>query len=132
MASGKASAISRPIPASMEPCPGKQKAMGRFISDSFPCERCASSWIDSRALWPNRTRSVSRHPPVRSPFDQTGAPGEACTHPGHEHQRAVLEPALGLRVREGERNRAGRRVAVAVDVDDHLLPRDPKLLGGVV
>src|SRR5438270_7306370 len=104
IASGKASAISRPIPASREPCPGKQKAMGPLISI----------------------------PPVRRPFDQTRPPREARAHTGHEHERALLKAPLRLRVRQSERNRAGRRVSVTFDVDHDFLLRNPQLLGGWV
>src|SRR5439155_22331884 len=71
-------------------------------------------------------------PRVVRPFDQRRAPREAGAHPGHQHELARFQPSVLHRVGKRKWDRPGRRVAVAVDVHDHLLPRDAELLGRVI
>src|SRR3954447_24423096 len=104
MASGEASAMSRPIPTSSEPWPGNMKAI--LLIAQPPVEGL-------------------RH--LLRPFDQSGAPREPGSHSGHQHQLAGPEPAVRGGVRKRERNRARGRVPVTVDVDDDLFVRDPEL-----
>ena len=66
------------------------------------------------------------------PLHQRRAPGEARAHAGHQHQVSFLEPPVRLRVRQGQRDRAGGSIAVPVDVNDHSLPRDAQLLRRVI
>src|SRR5512144_2634908 len=101
-AAGKASAISRPMPSSSDPCPGKQNA--------------------------TLLMSLS---PVR-PFDESRAPGEARAHAGEQYQLAGLQPSICARIRERERDGPGRCVAVAIDVHDGLLGGDTELSRRVV
>src|ERR671937_3187747 len=103
IAAGKASAIARPMPLANDPCPWKQNAIFALRARAFI-----------------------------APFDQTRPPREARTHPGHQHEPALREAPVGLRVGERERDRSRRRVAVAVDVDHDLLPRNAELVGGML
>src|SRR5581483_5676134 len=107
MAAGTASAISRPMPGSSEPCPGKQKA----------------------------TLLIAIPPSCRNPFcpfEEARAPGEAGAHAGHQYELALLQSPVGGRVRQCERNRSRRCVAKAVDVDHDAILRDAEPLDGMV
>ena len=66
------------------------------------------------------------------PFDQRGAPREACAHARQQHQLARFEPPVVGRVGQRERNRAGRGVPVPFDVDHGLLLGNPELAHSVI
>jgi len=84
MASGNASANSRPIPCSSDPWPGKQNAILPMVSISLAAAvRCGS------------------------PLDQARAPREPGAHARHEDERSLRQPSLCRCVREGERDRGG-------------------------
>src|SRR5262245_57340005 len=103
IASGTASATSLPMPGASEPCPGKQNATLLTTSPS----------------------------PFR-PLHERGAPRQARTHPGHQYELTVPQPAVGAGIRERERDRARRRVSISVHIDHDLLHGDAELSGSVV
>src|SRR5262249_57887229 len=100
---GTAWAMSKPIPASIDPWPGKQNAI-----------------------------LLTRLVHLLRPANDRRTPCQACSHPCHQHELSRSEPSVLRRVGEGERDRAGGSIAVSVNVDHNLLRRNAELLGCVV
>src|SRR4051812_11964884 len=67
---------------------------------------------------------------AQSPLQNSRAPGETGAEAAQEQLVAAADAAGEVGFVEGERNAAGRRVPVAVDVDQHLLRRDAETFRG--
>ena len=80
---------------------------------------------DDRAARPQR---ADMH--ALLPAHDAGAPDEAGAEGGHQDVRPGPQAAVGLGALERQRDRGGRRVGAALDVEDDAIGRQPELGGG--
>src|SRR3954453_19361093 len=118
-----------------------ESATSALTSELPPLRESVATFQPSSRSLPAIAAPMPREPPVTSAQPPSGADMRALL-PAHDarapHEgdaerrrggdRAGLQAALALGLREGERDRRGRRVRNAVDVDHDLLGRKAELV----
>ena len=87
----------RSMPAASLPSSKTLIAAGSCSAISRPMPR-----LERALAQGNKTQPCS----FRTPFHQSRTPGEAGAHAGHQHEIALMEPSVRLRLGEREWNRA--------------------------